>query len=409
MNIPRLGTGMLFLLMAQPHIAAAARGDLIASHLRYRLSAAQVAEVSARFGSPQADYPVDVYEVVYRTLDGKGREVSASGAVAVPVGAPPMPVVSVQHGTVFPKDAVPSRLPLDLLDGGLLFAGSGYLAVMPDYVGYGRSAKSFHPYLHARSLAVSIVDMLRAVRSFCSHKGLRTDGQLFLIGYSEGGYATMAAHREIETRLDGEFQVTASAPIAGPYDPEATLEVLLRRPSTGSVPFLAFGFWAYDRIYGLDRLRGILREPYRSEIERLFGGSPSSFDLERRLPSRAADLFEPGFLRAWSENGAHRVKEVARENSLTDWTPQAPLTLFHCSADTVVPVENSRIAFDLFNRRGAPVRLVERDLGDHAECFAPLIAQAKAFFDSVRNGLKEPAAFPETHEPPSHDRGGGSA
>lgn len=405
------GTAMFFLLMALPNVAAASRGDLIASRLKHRLSAAQVAEVSARFGSAQAGYPVDLYEVLYRTLDGKGREVTASGVVAVPVGAPPMPVVSVQHGTVFRKEGVPSRLPPYLLDSGLLFAGSGYLAVMPDYVGYGDSAKSFHPYLHAQSLAASVIDMLRAARSFCSRKGLRTDGRLFLVGYSEGGYATMAAHREIEARHGGEFRVTASAPIAGPYDPEATLEILLRRPSEGSVPFIAFGFWAYDRIYGLDRLRGIFREPYRSETMRLFDNSPSS--LEWSLPDRAADLFEPGFIHAWQGKGARRVKEAARENSLTNWMPQTPLTLFHCTADMVVPVENSRIAFDAFNRRGAPaVQLVERDLGDHAECSAPLTGQAKLFFNSFRSGLKgassAPASFPEIKNRLRNDRGGGS-
>ena len=294
-------------------------------------------------------------------------------------------MVSVQHGTVFEKEAVPSRLPAYWLGDGVVFAASGYLTVMPDYVGYGASSRSFHPYLHARSLAVSVVDLLRAARSLAAEKGVGTDGSLFLTGYSEGGYATLAAHREIQEHHAGEFRVTASAPMAGPYDPVVTMNVLMRRGSPGSVPYIAFAFWAYDRIYGLDRLRGIMREPYRSRVLRMFGRSPSADEIEAELPATAAKLFEPEFLSAWRGDGAKRVKEAARENALTEWKPSAPVALLHCRMDTVVPVENALTARAAFLARGATdVRLVERDHGDHGACFAPLMAEAKAFFDSFR-------------------------
>jgi hypothetical protein len=377
----------LSLLLIVPHAASAARGDLVSSRFRYRITAAEAAAAAAPFGKVERPCAIDLYELEYRTLDGKGREVTASGAVAVPGCASPAPMVSVQHGTVFERQEVPSRLPPYRLGSGLAFAASGYVALMPDYVGYGVSSASFHPYLHAASLAASVVDMIRAGRRFMAEKSIRTDGRLFLLGYSEGGYATLAAHREIELRHSNELKVTASAPIAGPYDLEVTMDVLMRRESPASVPYLAFAFWAYDRIYGLDRLRGIVREPYRSRVLRLFDLSTSAQEIYAGLPLRASDLFEPDFLRSWKGEGAHRVKKAARENGLAGWKPVAPVHLFHCREDTVVPVEVAVAARDAMVRRGASdVRLVERDLGDHGACFGPLMAEAKSFFDSFLQG-----------------------
>ncbi|SNB46304.1 lipase family protein [Geobacter sp. DSM 9736] len=378
---------LLILFFGVPAVHAD-RGELVSSRLRQHLTAPEAAAAAYPAGRVNSACPVDLYVLVYRTLDGKGKEVSASGAVAVPVGSPPVPVVSIQHGTVFGKDDVPSRLPVHLLADGIVFAASGYLAVMPDYVGYGESSASFHPYLHARSLAASIVDMLKAARTFSERKGVRTDGRLFLTGYSEGGYATLAAHREIEERHPGEFRVAASAPMAGPYDLMLTLDLLMRRGSSGSVPYLAFAFGAYDRIYGFGRLRGIIRDPYRSRVLRLLDGPQSGKAFDSALPDKGgAQLFEPAFLSGWKGRGAKRVKAAARENSLTSWKPEAPVAFFHCKRDSLVPVENAKAARASFKARGAAdVRLVERDLGDHGSCFAPLLAEARSFFDSFGGG-----------------------
>ncbi|MCK7491427.1 MAG: hypothetical protein MZW92_06745 [Comamonadaceae bacterium] len=65
--------------------------------------------------------------------------------------------------------------------------------------------------------------MMRALRSWCSTHAINLDGRIFPAGYSEGGYATMAAQREIETLHAGEFAITASAPAAGPYDLSGTM------------------------------------------------------------------------------------------------------------------------------------------------------------------------------------------
>ncbi len=88
---------------------------------------------------------------------------------------------------------------------GILLASIGYIAVLPDYIGYGDSTNELHPYVHAATLASATVDMNRAARKFLAGINRSTNGQFFLTGYSEGGYATLATQRLMQQSLATEF------------------------------------------------------------------------------------------------------------------------------------------------------------------------------------------------------------
>ena len=63
----------------------------------------------------------------------------------------------------------------------------------------------------------TVIDMLRAVKHFCNQNNfIQFNEQLFLEGYSEGGYVTMAAVKEIEENLSDEFNITMSFPMVEP-------------------------------------------------------------------------------------------------------------------------------------------------------------------------------------------------
>ena len=131
-----------------------------------------------------------------------------------PLKADSLPILSINHGTVTGRDEVASIWPTNTPEGvtGLWMASMGYYSCLPDYPGFGVS-EILHPYVHAKSLAISIIDMIRAAKQYAEKSGISLAEQLFLTGYSEGGYATLATHKEIENSYSDEFRVTASAPI----------------------------------------------------------------------------------------------------------------------------------------------------------------------------------------------------
>ena len=95
-----------------------------------------------------------------------------------------------------------------------------------------------HPYHLKDVTASAVIDMLRAIRQFFDQTNLgQYNSQLFLAGYSEGGYATMATVKEIEENLYDEFDITMSFPMAGAYDLSGTMVDLMLREEPYPDPF----------------------------------------------------------------------------------------------------------------------------------------------------------------------------
>ena len=63
----------------------------------------------------------------------------------------------------------------------------------------------------------------------------------------------MALHKELETYNTNEFTITASAPMAGPYDLSGTMteDVMLGTNSYGSPSYLPYVILGLDEVYGV--------------------------------------------------------------------------------------------------------------------------------------------------------------
>ena len=366
------------------------RGAVVSATVIERLSAGDVAaRLEAEGVSLEARYGVDLYRIVYRTVDAQGEEATASGALAVPQRDEPSPLLSYQHGTLIEKDRAPSQSGPDII--ALSLSADGYLTALPDYLGLGESP-GLHPYLHAASLATATVDFLRAARRFAEREGIALNGQLFLTGYSEGGYATMAAHRALQEAYAGEFDVTASAPLAGPYDLSgSTVDLFLEEepyPSPFYLPFLVF---AYDDVYGLfESPAEVFAEPYADTLAALVDGQHTSSEINAVMPPVPQEVLRPDFLEAFASDPEHPLRQALRANDVYDWTPQAPLRMLHCVGDDQVPFANAEVALARFEERGAPdVSLVPLEEGGHVECAGPALILGKLWLDGFRTDLEE--------------------
>ena len=146
-------------------------------------------------------------------VDKNGNPTQASGVIAFPRSDWPneknqaYPILSYQHGTVIEKDAVTSQTGIWILPA--LIAGYGYVYLEPDYLGLGIS-DGLHPYQIKEPYGTHVVDFIRAADQFSNiNNDFQINSQVFLAGYSEGGYATMASVKEIEENLSDEFNITA--------------------------------------------------------------------------------------------------------------------------------------------------------------------------------------------------------
>jgi len=143
------------------------------------------------------DFGVDVFRIQYETLDARNRPTLASGIIAIPQGAAgARPLASIQRPTILQFDEAPTESTTQQLQATAL-ASLGYVVALPDLLGFGDSP-GLHPYVHTKASATAVVDMLRATKTWAASNGQPLNDQLFLAGYSQGGHATMAAHRMLE-------------------------------------------------------------------------------------------------------------------------------------------------------------------------------------------------------------------
>jgi pimeloyl-ACP methyl ester carboxylesterase len=309
-----------------------------------------------------ATYDVATYRLTYLTLDAEGREQRASGLMAVPAkpAGARSPVLSWQHGTLF-RDAeapsnslAPGELPIQL-------AAAGYFVVAADYVGYGVSKGVPHPYLLSAPTASAVLDLLVAARNWRLRQGVAGNGQLFLAGYSEGGFATVAAHRALQagphaagSNLAVQLgELVAVVPGAGPYHLAATLDALLEQIRDES-PLLAAlidpGF--------LRHLGSSVRNEVRRRLVRYL------------IPGDADVAFDTRFVDAYLEDDRDKIE---RQSNVHDWKPLAPVRLFHGRDDRVVPYASSTSTLaTMLNRGAADVTLADCTAAPagHLECVA---------------------------------------
>ena len=334
-----------------------------------------------------AQYDVEVYTVVYETPDPWGLPTQGSASLAIPVSAGKRwPLLSYQHGTVLKRTDAPTGAASVEGLAGVVMATTGYAVVSADYLGLGVSP-GHHPYLHAASEATATVDAVRAVKAVCGTRKTDLNGQLFLAGYSQGGHATLAALRELETQHAAELPVTACAAMAGPYDLSGVvLDDALTERSVPTRYYFPYLLQMLVDLYGLaPGLSDLLAPPYNTQLPPLLNGLVDAAAVDSLMPLVPNHILRPEVLASVRSNPGHPLRVALRDNDVTGFTPKSPLRLYHCSGDQDVLPANSVVARDRFAASGMAVPLVDPRAGaTHGDCAQPALIAAKVWFDSLR-------------------------
>jgi alpha/beta superfamily hydrolase len=206
-------------------------------------------------GAPVCD--VLIYRIQYQTVGGANEPTTASGALMVPSGfgsgcTGARPILLYAHGTSTDRAFTMT----DLSNGEALalaavFASQGYIVVAPNYAGYDTSTLAYHPYLIAAQQSKDMIDALKAARTalpLASATLTSDSGQLFIAGYSQGGYVAMATQRAMEA---AGMTVTAAAPMSGPYALAAFADAVFYGEVNGGAPIsTTLLLTAYQAAYG---------------------------------------------------------------------------------------------------------------------------------------------------------------
>lgn len=336
------------------------------------------------------DYFPISYNVSYKSLNANGKEETLTGRVIYPANLGrkiigyQAPILLIQHPTQVMRSQSPSRisyLPWEFnhdsqltVTLGMIIASTGYVVVIPDYIGMGDN-KSVHPYCH-ESLAYSVVDMVPAALKVYEKSSSVTGlipwdkKKLFLMGFSEGGYATMVAAKELQQNKGKYgYPVTGAACLDGPYSLSGTMSKLILSAdknfsSPYFLPYVLNGYGsAYAEKYPEFSYKGAVRsdvegyegEKFADELAKLMNGDYQADEISnlmRKAPTPAtyagpSSILSTTFNKALNDPNSIVSKKL-KENNAFNWKPEMPLRMFHHPEDDSVPVGNMNEAYDYF-------------------------------------------------------------
>jgi len=326
---------------------------------------------------PNFKYPFNMYKIYYDLTRPDGTVQHLSGLLVVPttvIGSSiNVPIISLQHPTQVERAYSPSNG--NVLDNELTvpfamaLASMGYITAVADYPGMGVNY-DVHPYC-LEVLADSVIGIIRAVRDsksswLPSDQSTNWNGQLYLIGFSEGGYATMVAAKHFQQ--ESEFAVSAVAALDGPYSlSNAMRNVMINADETYPSPyFLPYTIAGYDNFYksqtdAFNFDNAVKRQvpsytppagvtyagQLYSMLDGAFSGNQISVFMQKATPYVGPkSILTSQFYSALQDTGPNApvYQRLVPNDGFYGWIPAMPLKMFHNSFDDLVPVSNMDIA-----------------------------------------------------------------
>lgn len=303
---------------------------------------------------------VKVYKIIYNT-EFEGTAIQASGLVSLPDEAGTYPILSYQNGTNTEHSAAPS---VDL-DNGLfqileMMGSTGFIISLPDYLGFGESDDMFHPYLHKESTEQTVLDMMRAIDEMVEQEDATDwNDEVYISGYSQGGWSTMAVQKAIETQFATEFNLKASACGAGPYNLITINEYVTALPEYQMPYFLGYIFNSYINLGLTTGFDEVFQAPYAERIPALYDGTNSGDEINAQLTTTMPDFFTAEYLSGWnSDSKFGPVTDMLELNSISAYMTKIPTMILHGTDDELVTPAVSKNMYDDFISLGVSPELI---------------------------------------------------
>jgi pimeloyl-ACP methyl ester carboxylesterase len=331
-------------------------------------------------------HPVDIYRVVYKT-ELNNTEINASGLLCVPSDKGDFPLLSFQNGTNTMNAYAPSEYPSNPSYQFVeVIAAIGYVVLIPDYPGFGESADRAHPYLIKEPTVRSIFDMLLTAKEMDPEElpDITISDAVYIAGYSQGGWATLALQEALEKDYPGEFNLKGSVCGAGPYDMNLLFGSMIGSDSYPMPVYIGYiinAYKAYNQF--TNPVSDILKEPYASRLGSLYTGSLTSDQINAQLTTSIHDLFTDSFLSGFGSAAKYAsITSSLAGNSVAGWKSSIPMLLIHGGGDrSVNPITTESIYNAMIGAGTSPQTCTKEILPglDHGDAVIPVMIKGLQF------------------------------
>jgi hypothetical protein len=232
--------------------------------------------------------------------------------------------------------------------------------------------------------------MFRAVNEAVDKfPGIQLKNEYYLIGYSQGGWATMSVHKYLETQASDEFNLAGTVCGAGPYDLYQMLTGMVSSETYNYPAYLGYIIYAYTSYdYITNPVSDLLNDPYASLLGSLYDGKHTADQINSQLSSSIQELVREDFRTNYSDAKYSSVRNSLISNSIEPYKTQIPLLLVHGDADTQVPVSSTKVFYDKMILAGTGTSVCTKTIIpglDHGDAILPCMTQGLEFLINIRD------------------------
>ncbi|MEZ5022491.1 MAG: T9SS type A sorting domain-containing protein [Chitinophagales bacterium] len=290
---------------------------------------------------------LDVYKVIYESVDFYDNPAQASGVIIIPKHENFVCEKSFSiygHGTMFDREAVfsrPSNWGYEFFLPVLLSAINTICAV-PDYYGMG-DGDGFHHHNTFKTNASSTIDLVRAGRQLCDILEVPYNKRILPMGYSEGGTNSMGVIKMIkEYGWQDEFEVKFAGCGSGAYDLSGeAYEFIINNPVYPTRQYILYLLATCEDIYGnlIDEAAGESISTYlNSPYDQLYTDNILTQNGNTGWVAQYwEEMFKADAIEEVKENPDHPFRVCLENSNVYDWQNPYPTFMYYCTSDEQVP------------------------------------------------------------------------
>lgn len=331
---------------------------------------------------------VRLYRVTYDSVipERGNKPTVATGLLAIPdTKDTSFPMFSYQHGTVYGKEQVPS-FPDQSPETQLAlaqFAGQGYVVIGADYFGMGQSTEP-EGYMVKGSHQQATYDMLVASRAVLDQMKIAAP-KLFIGGWSQGGFVTMAFLEKLES---AGVPVVAATTASAPVDVFVALSGFLDFPRKNDADWVPTLFilssFSFENYYGVPGLaKSLINDAYYDVSRKAYEKQP--FD-PAQIPTDLHKLVRPEYFDPQFFAASAYGRLVAEKTQSYRWVVKSKVRNYYGETDEAISTGLGQLAMTYQHAMGNgnnQVEAVSTGPTSHRGTYATSIPQWKLWFDGL--------------------------
>lgn len=352
---------------------------------------------------------------VYPSVDPRGNAISLSGTIIIPNNIyngedKSDGILLYNHYTIADKTEAPSKGTFSV-EAVLLgsFLKPNYILVESDFYGFGATERFPQAYLYGQTNAVATIDALKAARQLLEEMGIDAGKYLFNLGYSSGGFDSMATQKEVDNNHRGEIKFDKTFSGGGPCDLSVVYRNYVNEDAIiylCAVPLMIVSFNESGEM-GMD-YKEVFQPPLADHIDDwLLSKQYDTWTINGKIGegTLVSQMLQPEYCDLGSDKAVAMMKLFDSMSNNGNWNPDPNdnIYLIHSRDDEYVTFGAARAMVDYLEKKGFKKSIISGRTNLHTNLIVKKLGHIYTMLVYVIQVSADIKAWPLIHATPESE------